>query len=103
MGTEKIFQGLSDEAYIGVCTPAPTVCHHHLDVCGQCLDLKYDALYLKSRIFAKDASLFEKFIGHGESSRLSTDFVPPLGLGLAQSAGEHKLRCSDEEIVRKWM
>jgi hypothetical protein len=79
---EKIYQGLSDEVYLGVSKPAPTINHHHLHACGSTLDVEYDALYLTSKLYLKDASVLEKlwFPPNG-STYLSDDQVFSSGLG----------------------
>jgi hypothetical protein len=79
---EKIYQGLSEEVYLGVSKPAPTINHHHLHACGGTLELEYDALYLTSKLYLKDVSVLEKLVfPPNGSTYLSDDEVFISGLG----------------------
>jgi len=86
---EKIYQGLSEEVQLGLSEPAPTVTHHHMSACGDSLSLEYDALYLKSKLYLKDANVLEKFISPQTGyTRITDDHVPVAGLGEGDERGE---------------
>lgn len=79
---DKIYQGLSEEVYLGTCGNAPTINHHHAFACGP-VEVQYDALYLTCRLKREDAPVLEKFITPA-GARLSDDFVFVSGLGDVQ-------------------
>jgi hypothetical protein len=86
---DKVYQGLSEEVYLGLSEPAATVTHHHSNACGGVLNLEYDALYLKSRLYLKDSNVLEKFVGSGHGhTRITDDNVPVAGLADGED-GEH--------------
>merc|ERR1712151_93674 len=82
---DKIYQGLSEEVYLGESAPAATINHHHVLACGDTIEVKYDALYLKSRLQSKDASVLEKFISGGIRHTDDETFLSGFGANLDQS------------------
>jgi hypothetical protein len=100
---EKIYQGLSEEVYLGLSEPAATVTHHHINACGDMIHLEYDALYLKSRLYLRDANVLEKFISPSGNTRITDDNVPVAGLGDGEDTETGEAYDGNQYIKREWV
>jgi hypothetical protein len=60
---ERLVNGLSEEAHLARTGPILTMCQHHEQICGQSVDIVYDALHLTTTISVKDHNFPDKFVG----------------------------------------
>jgi len=63
VAVERLFQGLAEETHLARTGPILTISDHHEQICGQNIDVVYDALHLTTTISGKDNNFPDKFLG----------------------------------------